>query len=292
MKGIFGPSMAILEEYRQKSRTRDKRSYRRLVLLGGPFCVVVGMMVALNYYGGTSETKPAKRGKSVAATVPASATPRAAKPKPLAKPWTPLAADQERELLSKIVDQAPLGVREHSEAYYYLLNKVARMTHAAIADEVDRTITYSDFDNQPDIVRGSFVEIAGHLLRLEKTPLDADASGLAAVYEGQIMDPDSLVYSFVLTDLPRAPFVPGHVRPRDALRVRLRGVFMQVIAYQNNEDPPKYVVTPLIIGRRLVQLKRDRGSAVPAWVWIVGFAGLSAVVGGVMVLHLRRPRAS
>jgi len=32
--------------------------------------------------------------------------------------------------------------------------------------------------------------------------------------------------------------------------VRLRGIFVQVVVYQNREVPPKDVAAPLIIGRK------------------------------------------
>lgn len=282
--------MAILQEYRKKTRAQGKRGYRRGLILAVLLCLVAVMMVLLNRYAGKRSHKPATASQPTRVTAKVSPVP--SQPRRGAAAWRPLTARKERELLARIVDQTPLGVREHRDAYFYLLNKIHNMSDVAIAARVDRSITYADYADQPDIVRGSFVEVAGHLLRLEKTPLDPAQAMLPAVYEGQILDAENRVYSFCLTEPPQRPFLPGTMRIRDALRVRLQGVFMQVITYRNREDPPRDVVTPLIIGRRLVESKAGPRPSTPPWIWIAAFGGLSTLIGTGIILGLRRTRRS
>ena len=114
------------------------------------------------------------------------------------------------------------------------------------------------------------VEVKGHLPRLVKTSLDPSKAGLAAVYEGQVMDRSLNVYSFRLTESPRPVFEPGKVQIKDARHVRLRGIFMQIVVYQNRAQED--VATPLILGRRLVDIPPV--SRKSSWVWLMVLGGL------------------
>ena len=279
--------MAILGRYRDRRRN-ETLPLRRVWTLSILLCLVVMVVLItaqrrLNSTAGSSETP-----ESPAATAPPDAPPPG--PPPPSSTWRLLPPDEERALLSQIVDQVPLGVREHREAYYYLINKVHRLTDAQLAEELDPEVTYFDYAKQPEIIRGSVVEVSGMVMRLEMTPLDPSKAGLAAVYEGQIMDRKSNIYSFVLTEPPAPPFAPGRIRVRNALRARLRGIFMQILVYGNREVPPKDVATPLIIGRRLERLK-VKGLAPPpvSWGWIA-VLGVGALVLSVwLCIRIARP---
>ena len=264
--------MAILGKYRKRG-TEAARGFRRTVILLLLLCVVIALMALLGQKRKGRDREPAIQ--------PAAPLPRAVRGTRSAglPDWHPLPPGQERALLAKVVDQVPLGVREHRHAYYYLLNKMHRLSDTEVASLLDRSIRYGDYARQPDIVRGSMVEISGLLLRYERTPLDPGKAGFEAVYEGQILDADNHVCSFSVTE-PHARFVPGRVDIRDARRVRLRGVFMQVIVYQNQEHPPKDVATPLVIGRRLVALPTPRFGARPiSWAWIAALAAVTLAIG-------------
>ena len=284
--------MGILDNYR-KQRPSVTRVYLRVAILTALFVVVVTIMIVLRRRAREAEGLS----RIPARPAPASALPAAGSGSMPASPpaglpeWKPLSPAEERNLLAKITDQAPLAVREHREAYYYLLNKVHRMTDAEINAQLDLTVGYEEFANQADIVRGSVVEVKGHLLRLEETPLDPSRAGLPVVYEGQIMDRSLKVYSFRLTESPRPAFEPGQLRIEDARHVRLRGIFMQVVVYQNREVPPTDVAAPLIIGRKLVEIPPVGRKT--SWLWLLVLALLATVIAvrlGIVLLPKRGPR--
>jgi len=264
--------MGILENYR-KQRPAAIRGYLRVAILSSLFMVVITIMIVLGQRAQEAAGPSAIPSKPIAReTHPEDSAPSPVAPGS-ASAWKLRTPAQERALLARIVDQAPLAVREHREAYYYLLNKVHRMTEAELDAQLDLSVGYGQFAHQADIVRGSVVEVKGHLLRLVETPLDPSKAGLPAVYEGQIMDRSLNVYSFRLTESPRPMFEPGKVQIKDARHVRLRGIFMQVVVYQNRAQ--KDVATPLILGRRLVDIPPVNRKS--SWVW-------PTVLGGVVIL--------
>jgi len=277
--------LAILEKYR-RDRSLSLRGYRRALVLMLFLAVVLALMVMIGIQARESVLQPS----ASPPPAPAAPSPDVIIEDPLPD-WAPLSPKEERALLGKITDQAPLGVRENREAYYYLLNKVRRMSDTELAERVDRKIQYEDFQNQGDIIRGSVVEVTGTLLRIEETELDYAQAGLRAIYEGQIMTADGALYSFSLTMRPQAPFAPGKVGVRDALPVRLRGIFMQVIVYENRENPPKQIATPLIIGRSLTHIRlppRPRGSF--PWFTVSALLALAAGLAFTIVATLTSPR--
>lgn len=280
--------MPILERYRKRS-ARVTTGYRRVLILVILLGVVVALMGLLARTGRqrSPDTKaPESQMSSLPRADPASTAhadeTRTSRPK-----WRPLPPEKERALLAKLADQVPLRAPLHHEAYYYLLNKVQNMTDAELEKDLDTTVAYADCARRPKEIRGRVVEVSGTLLRLERTPLNLSKAGLSAVYEGQIMDRDQHIYSFFLSEPPQPSLVPGDVRVRDSRRVRLRGVFMQVLVYENREDPPKHVATPLIIGRRLVEIRKRRpGPGRIGWQWIVSLAVLTLAVGFWLFLRL------
>ena len=256
--------MAILDRYRRDAR---KPSYVRAIVYGGMLLVAVAAFFMARQRSAPMAAARQDGGRSY--------QPDAAAP-PLAG-WAALPAGKERALLGRVVDQRPLGVREHAEAYYYLLKKAHHVAEATLVDDVNPKVTYMDFARQADLIRGSVVRIRGLLLRLVKTPLqEPDRAGLRAVYEGQILGAENRVYSFVLTEPPAAPLVPGQVTTRDGLRVSLAGYFLQVITYENRETPPRRTATPLIIGRELALTRKSPPRGSLAWPWLaVGAAALA-----------------
>ena len=279
--------MVILGEYR-KHRKTTSLGHRRIVLLAVLLGLVVAMMALFHRKAAEVHTAPSIRPRPAVHESPAA--PQSPPAERLASAWHALPPEKERALLARIIDQAPLAVREHREAYHYLLNKLHHMTDAQVAAEADPTISYADYVGQPEIVRGSMVEVAGRLLRLEKTGLDQDKAGLTAVYEGQIMDAKGHLYSFCLTKPPSAPFSPGTVRFEDGLRVRLQGVFMQIIVYRDRHIPPRNVATPLIIGRRLIEMQpAQTASDTISWLWVALLALATLGAGLWLFLAARRP---
>ena len=273
--------MAILERYRRKSAGPG---YHRAIIYGGLLLAAAGAF----FMAGRRDAPRAPRARTDSSTY----RPEAAAP-PLPG-WRPLSSIDERKLLGHVVDQRPLGVREHAQAYYYFLKKAHHVTEAELEAEVNPEVTYASFIDEPSIVRGSAVRVRGALLRLARTPLgDPGKAGLSAVYEGQILSADNRVYSFVLTEPPQAPYEPGRVRMRDGLRVGLAGFFLQVIVYANRQTPPVAVATPLIIGRRLAPLKRAASARGVSWPWLLlGVAVLAWLAFRMTwaVVGRRRPR--
>ena len=267
--------MPILERYRGR-RSLGGPPYSKVLRLTALLCVLaIAGVMSLARYARTSRPEPAPPAEDGASSLAA--------PEAYALPpdddWEPLSREEERELLAPIVDQVPLGVREHREAYYYLINRVRRMTHEEMGERLDTDVEYQDYELQPHVIRGAVVQARGLVMRLEKTDLASDKAGLPSVWEGQMVDRRNQLYSFVLTEPPHEPFRVG-LRMADGVWGDLRGIFMQVIAYPNREDPPQYVATPLIIGKGL------RAAPVPpirrppvSWPWIAGMAALAAALG-------------
>lgn len=286
--------MPILERYRGRGR-REAVPGRRLWTLAALLCLLVLAISAATQRYGQPETVPAA--PAAPARREATPAPRPDEPAdkaeaPLPDDWEPLPPAEERELLSRIIDQAPLGVLEHAEAYYYLLNKVRRMTPEAMDSRLDAKVEYQDYDLQPHIIRGAVVEAKGVVLRLEKTPVNPAKAGAPAVWEGQLLDRKNRLYSFALTDPPRPPLRTG-LRMRDRMWARLRGVFMQVIVFENRETPPNLVATPFIIARELQPL--DVGTFSPtltlSWPWLVVMALAAVALAVRMSIGLfRSPR--
>jgi hypothetical protein len=166
------------------------------------------------------------------------------------------------------------------------------MTDAALDALLDASIGYADYADRPHEVRGRVATVTGHLLRLERTPLDPAEACIPVVYEGQVLDNLNRVYSFCLTEPPRPPFVPGSVGIRDGLAVRLRGVFMQVIAYENRQEPPRMIATPLLIGRRLEPIKRGAAAGTDSlsWPWLAILLVLGVVAAVALLAAARRGR--
>lgn len=264
--------MPILEEYRKPNISRA-RGYRGAVMLAALLVLVLVVIVRM--------------GRQNAPPTPPSGEPEISASAPVAlssptQPWEPLSPDEERALLEQIVDQAPIGLREHREAYYYLLAKVHHLTDAEIAAALDTEIRYADFAGQPAIVRGSIVGVRGILLRLQSVQLTKPPdSGPAIIYEGQIMDGDTPehIYSFALTEPPQSSLQSDRVSMSDAIRVTLRGIFMQNIVYQNQQNPPELVATPLIIGRRLEKTALPNPRPAPTSpLWFITLAIFAAII--------------
>jgi hypothetical protein len=194
--------------------------------------------------------------------------------------------DQERELLARVQDQFPLSVKEQKEAYYLLLKKARVWSQDELESAADRKIRYDDFAAQPRIIRGAVVEVHGQLLRLVPTAMDRAQSGFSAVYEGEILDRDQHVYSFVLTETPSAEFLPGQVSLANHVAVKLSGFFLQVLAHRSKEGD--LFASPLIIGKSLVKVTASSTSG-RTWDW-VGVALLTAVAFMMLVTLLRLTR--
>lgn len=277
--------MAILQQYRRPG-SGVKSSYRRAVFLAAILCLAAGMFFL------SGDTPPADDGAAEGPAPPSA--PVDPTPAPLPG-WAPLAPRKERELLGKLVDQVPIGVREHARAYYYLLKKAHHTTEAQLEEDLDKGTTYEEFAYHAEAIRGSVVQVFGLLMRLEKTLLqDPEKAGLPAVYEGQIIDAKRNIYSFSLTEPPRPPLVPGRVQTRDRLRVRLCGIFMQNIVYKSRHIPPRLIATPLIIGRRLFLAQGGgRASGARSWVWtlLLAIAGLLLALR-IVITVFRRPETS
>ena len=265
--------MPILEEYRELPPLSARR-YGVLALLTIMLMLVLIVILRL----GRKEV-PAAEPEEHAGTA-ADRSHSLPLPERAARPWQPLPPDEERALLGRIVDQAPIGLREHREAYYYLLAKSHHTTDAELAADLDTEVGYPDFAGQPAIVRGSVVQVRGLLLRLQTVQLSRPPeAGPKTISEGQIMDYDNpeQIYSFVLTEPPQSSLGPDKVSMADAVRVTLRGFFMQNIAYQNQANPPEYVATPLIIGRRLEKIALPEAPRGPIFIiWPVLLAILAA----------------
>ena len=277
--------MSILADYRRR-RPAAAKGYRNAVLLALLLAIVIGGGYAFR-------TRCRRQPAGLALRVPIAGKPS---PPPLpaadvppdsdaAAKWTPLSPEKEIELLGEVVDQRPLYLREHRDAYYYLLGKVRNMSDDDLREAVDPTIAYTDYGSQPAIIRGSAVEVTGRLLWLTRTELDARVAPLTHVYEGQLLDPDMRIYWFVLTDTPRDPFVPGRVTLKQDMRATLRGIFMQVIVYRTRAG--KDTAVPFLIGRRLEPREGLRsGVGMPSWPW------LAAITAGVVALFLLFARAA
>jgi len=280
--------MAILQEYRQQRPLRG--GYFHLAILVVALAAVVGLMLNL-----------AKRIERAAGTPTASEQPSPTRPlqgeekaehatveTSPAGAWQPLPPEEERALLGRVVDQQPLYVREHREAYYYLLKKVHYLSDAALAAAADKSIVYTDYATQPGIIRGAVVSVTGQLLSLEKTDLDPETAGIPAVYEGIIRDRRGHNYVCILTEPPEPPLVPGQVFPSDWRIVRLNGIFLQVVIYRSRHTPPRDIAAPLIIGRRVTPLRYERGAttrtaAKPVWKWGVAL-GVGAALAAILLL--------
>ena len=279
--------MPVLEKYRARG-SRPGSGYRRAIIFGAMLLVVGALFLSLNRASRKGAPPPP------APPAPPAATSRDvddAQAGSMPDQWKPLPPAEERTLLAALTDQQPLYVREHREAYYYLLNKAHHMTDSALDSQVNNEITYADYGRQPDIVRGSVVEVTGRLLRLNKTMLQPGKATIPAVYEGQILDRDNHVYSFFLTEPPGPPFRPGAVRISDGIGARLRGIFMQVLAYDNRENPPKTIVSPLLIGRRLIEISApDTAPAPLAWYWYALITVGAVVLGTWLVWTTRVTR--
>ncbi len=200
--------------------------------------------------------------------------------------WQFLAPKSERRLLAELTDQAPLGVRENARAYYYLLGKVHRMTDGQVDAAWDSALSYDAIASDPEVARGAIVQVQGHVLRLVRTELDASAAGLAAVWEGQVMDADRHLYSFVLTEEPELGDrgAGGVIEARDGLRAGIRGIYMQNIVYESRGG---LVVTPLVIARRLAIAEEGVAAQNPrrGWPWLI------LAVGAVVLIVVRLRRA-
>jgi len=278
--------MGILENYRRR-RPRGIRGYRSAVLLA----VLLVIVVAGGYaFRARFQRRPVGLPLRAPAAVesPPALAPAAVDSDAAAK-WTPLSPEKEDELLGEVVDQRPLYLREHRDAYYYLLGKVRSMSDDDLREAIDPTITYSDYGRQPAIIRGTVVEATGRLLWLTRTELDAKVAPLTHVYEGQILDPDMRIYWFVLTETPGDPFVPGLVTLKQGLRARLRGIFMQVVVYRTRAG--KDMAVPFLIGRRLESRQGLRsGVGMPSWPWLAGIAAAAVLLILAFVFaSLRRP---
>ncbi len=278
--------MSILAEYRRR-RPANTKGYRNAVRLGLLLVIVVGSGYAFRT---RYQQQPQPAGLALRvpdADKPSSPPPPAgdvAADTDAAAKWTPLSPEGEIELLGEVVDQRPLYLREHRDAYYYLLGKARSMSDDDFREAVDQTITYADYESQPAIIRGSTAEVTGQLLWLTKTQLDARVAPLTHVYEGQLLDSDMRLYWFVLTAPPRDPFVPDLVTLKQDLHATLRGIFMQVIVYRTRDGEDTAV--PFLIGRRLEPREGLSGGGVgmPSWPWLAAFA---AVVVGIFLAFAR-----
>lgn len=284
-------AMPILERYRGRGR-REAFPGRRLWSLAALLCLLVLAIAAATQRHGQPESVRAAPARREAAATPAPLPDEPAPPAdaPPLEDWEPLPPEEERELLARIIDQAPLGVLEHAEAYYYLLNKVRRMSPEEMEARLDDAVRYEDYDLQAHIIRGAVVETRGIVLRLEETPVNPAKAGAPAVWEGQLLDRQNRLYSFALTDAPRPPLHVG-LRMRDRLWVRLRGVFMQVIVFENRETPPNLVATPFIIARELhpVEVGTFSPTFTLSWPWFAVMVLAAVALALRMSVGLFRP---
>jgi hypothetical protein len=266
--------MTILQQYRAR-RIRRRGAIRALVLMGVLLLAVVWTLAELGRARGSARVTPQK---SNAPLVPAeTASNRVSE-------WQALSPESERRLLAGLTDQAPLGVTENARAYYYLLGRMHYMTDAEVDAAWDPAMSYDAIASDPEVARGAVVQVQGHVLRLVRTELDASVAGLPAVWEGQVMDADRRVYSFVLTEEPELGEhgTDGVVQVRDALRAGIRGIYMQNIVYESRGG---LAVTPLIIARRLAIAEEGVSTAKSrrSWPWLMLAVGAAAV----MVVRLR-----
>jgi len=261
-------------------RIRRGGAIRALVLMGTLLLALVWMLADLGRTRGPvgkgNEQANAPVAPVVAADTPISAG--------IPAEWQALTPEAERRLLAELIDQAPLGVWENAQAYYYLLGKVHHMTDDQVDAAWDSSLSYDAIASDPEVARGAVVQAQGHVLRLVRTELDASVAGLSAIWEGQMLDADRRVYSFVLTEEPELGGYGAAIQTRDGLRAGIRGIYMQTIVYESRGG---LVATPLLIARRLAiaeQGAADQENSRRGWPWLLVAAG--AVV--LMVVRLRR----
>lgn len=209
---------------------------------------------------------------------------KAAQLKLPASPRALLSTKEEQELLSTVVDQEPL----EKKPYFYMLAKVNAMTDAQIDAAVDPTITYDTFADNPASARGRIVKLQGHLKRLKETRItDVIGSGFESVWEGNLIDNDLRVISFVLTQPPpKGVFEPG----RDIAIVK--GVFLKNIVYRDRGGG--FTASPLIIAKKLVKVVPPPASP-SLWSkyrdFIIFVVILAGVVGFIYFGYRRRLQA-
>ena len=170
----------------------------------------------------------------------------APKPKVAPKPYVALMPEEEKKLLASVVDQAPL----EKKPYFHLLAKVNAMTEAQMDAAVDPAITYDTFAEPggPASARGKAVRLQGLLLRLKETKItDSLASGFDSVWEGNIIDNELRVTTFVLTQPPKANFLT----PKDDTVV-LKGIYLKNIVYRDRSGG--FTASPMIIAKELVKI--------------------------------------
>jgi len=257
----------------------------RIVLLAGLLALVLLGMWETHRRAGRFRT--AREGKaSAGATKPVPVEPirqsEALERKGLLPP------EQERALLARVQDQYDLAVLEQKEAYYYLIRKVRLLSLPQLLDHLDAEADFDDFAADPDLVRGAVVQVRGQLYRMEKEPMDLEASGVSHVYEGEVLGTDGNLYSFILVETPKPDVRPGRVTRRDRIPVRVTGVFLQNLIYTNRTGKP--FAAPLIIAKEVARLPSETAPHALLPTWAAGALALVLLALGTWLL-LRRPRA-
>ena len=269
-----------------KRRRRRAPGLGRIVILCALLVVVMAAMLELQRKARLYE-REAREGES--ASIP---------PEMLERPRQSgdftqediLSVAEETKLLSHVQDQLPLAVREQRIAYYYLLNKLRLQSLDALLQGLDERVRYEDFIDQPQIVRGAVVRVRGHLYRLIRTEMDAKASGLSHVYEGQIRGAQGRMYSIVLVEAPTRDLKPGIVSRKDHIVVEVVGAFLQNVAYADRSGG--HSASPLIIAKamRRVQVPGAEGARLPLWVGWLG--GGAVLIVGIWVVLRRGTRTA
>jgi hypothetical protein len=238
----------ILERFRRKQS--GSPGPRLLLVLGA---LLLAVLIAMTSLSGTGERGSTIQPKTQ--TPPADPTLKTDVDSSIdsaieAYVWQELGGEDERRMLAALEEQGPLFLREHREAYYYMLNKVHRMSEADLEYLLDPKVTYEDFATRPSIIRGAAVNLRGTLIRFKRTDLGHGRSGLASIWQGNLVDPEGRPILVALTESPEPPLVVSEVGlQKQTPEVTVRGIFIQNVQYENMAGDT--IAAPLIIAREL-----------------------------------------
>jgi len=223
---------------------------RRIRLMTLALAVALAAFLGLRYYSRTAQKPDEKQAKWEETRILERQPPAVPKPTDDEEP-TPDEPRIERNM-EYLVDPGILKEVEdrtnrfEMAALYVLLHRSRNLTPARARQEVDRSIDPRSLMTEPENARGKLVYLEGHLSKINRTPLQANATEITEVWRVKIIDipadPRSLyTYYIYLIDEPKN-FTTGEM-------VRLYAYFMKLWKYTDKKG--KEEVVPYFVGKQI-----------------------------------------
>jgi len=184
--------------------------------------------------------------------------------------------DEAQRLFGAISDKAALD-RTEMPAYWRLMKWARAQTFAELASRARGNMTYTQFWEQPDRLRGKLVRLKLHVRRaIHNDAIPKNPLGLEHVFElwGATDESKSYPYALVVDELPADLPTGGDVH----YDVEFVGYFLKLTRYEAFD---KARASPLLIGRiRSLEPPPSAKKTADGQAWIWTVCGAIAMVSG------------